>query len=203
MALGPPSPLTPDTPDRISRMSRKSTDLLDMFRGPAPAPPGKRGASGSSSSSSSSRGGGREIRVGARQVVLVASALVLSVVLAFVAGVATGRGRRVAPAETPAAVRLAATWYVDSLPLPLIDSAGKPLRDRAFGDLLQKYPQFSGRVEMVLPEDEVARKEGRFHIRITGFPDRSTAQQTVFELGAWQVAGGAFPFLSSRPRVAP
>ena len=139
--------------------------------------------------------------MGRRRMVLVSSALVLSVVLAFVAGVATGRGRHVGPGETPAAVRFAASWYVDSLPLPLIDAAGKPLKDRAVGDLLQKYPEFAGRVEVVSPEDETARKEQRFQIRITGFPDRATAQATVFQLGAWQVAAGAFPFLSSRPRM--
>src|SRR5438034_11063254 len=89
------------------------------------------------------------------------------------------------------------------MPLPQVDTKGQRVREIALGDLLDKHPEFQGRVEVVAPplDEEASRKEGKFVLRISGFSDRGTAQAMVFQLGTWQLAGGGSPFLSCRPRM--
>jgi hypothetical protein len=178
---------------------RKSADLLDLFRSGGAAK--QAAAPRKAPAVRSSGGGGVSVSLSRRQATLAACAAALVLVLAFVAGIAVGRGRH-AGGQAPVAARLVGTPHaLTSAPIPRVGLRGENLLPIVLADLLDKHPELDGRVQVVPPEEAPLRERGYQCLRVVGFPDRATAQAVQIQLAVWGYTGAGYPFQTSAPEA--
>lgn len=184
-------------------MSRSNPDLFEFFgkgRG--------RPASSARAVSTPVRGDAATITVSRRLMVLLGAGAVLLSALAFLGGLAVGRGKRLGAEgaelvrkERPAVVR--ETWILRGQALPKIAMSGSDnLEQRCLAAFRDRYPALAPFLASVPVEEARGRlMNGHFRLIVRGFESEASALQWAKALSAERVAE-YMPFRDSRPEKA-
>lgn len=184
-------------------MPRPTSDLLDLF--------GRRSGGGARAVSKGRAPDAPRATApsGTRQRVLLGSAAVLALVLAFVGGVAVGQGKKGVGLVNPAAKDASAapardTWILRGRTLPRIAGVGVDnLEKRALAHFAARFPELVTFLSSAPVEESKGKfLPGMFRLVVRGFPDEKSATEWARHLGAEQV-GEFRPFQDCRPEKAP
>jgi hypothetical protein len=186
-------------------MSRTNPDLFEFFgkgRG--------RPTSGARAVSTPVRHDAATVTVSRRLMVLLGAGAVLLSALAFLGGLAIGRGKRlgaegaelVRPDRTAATVR--ETWILRGQPLPKISIAGSDnLEQRALATFRERFKELAPFLASAPVEESRGRlMNGHFRLIVRGFESEASALQWAKVLSAERVLEYA-PFRDCRPEKAP
>jgi len=185
-------------------MSRSNPDLFEFF--------GKGRGRPSSSARAVSTPVRREVAtvtVSRRLMVLLGAGAVLLSSLAFLGGLAIGRGKRLG--DGAGLVRrdkpvepVRDTWILRGQPLPKVSMAGSDnLEHRALAAFRERYPALAPFIFSTPVEEGRGRVvSGHFRLIVRGFDTEASALQWAKALSRERVAEYA-PFRDCRPEKAP
>ncbi len=184
-------------------MSRTNPDLFEFFGKRR----GKPTTSARAVSTPTRDGGGAVVTLSRRLATLLAAGAVLLTALAFVGGLAVGRGMGGATGlhlvNKPKVDPPSATWLLRGTPLPRISNQSDSLEHRALAFIREKYPQLAPFLSSGPVEAGRGRVEaGRFRLIVRGFPSEASATAWAKALSTERV-GEYHPFRDCRPERAP